>query len=640
MKTQLVKGFIILSSVILAGIVLFYLSKNPLPRESREQPREKWGQFEKFKSDQEFIDYLSRSESQISTDQTMLKSTGSVSEMSAPGINSAAPAPDRVSQTNVQVIGIDEPDIVKTDGKEIYLSSQARYKIQPVPIIQEKSAIMPPREINAQTLLINVSGLKKDSQIDKSGNLLLFENILMVFENNKISGYDVKNPSSPEKKWQIDLKDNVQIVGTRLYNNKVYFIAKKYLGGTPRCPIEILPNSIRCMDIYHPTIDSQADSAYVAVRFSPQDGNIEKTISFVGSASSTTVYMSKNFLYSTYQYSGDTISFFINFLSENSDLFPVSTLDKIKKLNSYDISQNSKQTELNTILNNYQNFLGDDEKLKFENNLNNKMTAYQKAHIRDLGQTGIVKIDLDSMDIAAHSSVPGNLLNQFSLDEFENNLRVATTVGNNFGFFGSRSESANDVYVLDNNLKIIGSVTDLGLTERIYSARFIMDKGYLVTFRQTDPFYVLDLSNPRSPKMSGELKIPGFSSYLHPISKNIILGVGSENNKVKISLFDVSNSSNPIELDKYNLGDYWTEVSNNHHAFLQDPDHKIFFMPGSKGAYIFSYQNNKLSLVKTLADYQTLRALYINDFLYIITEDLITVLSENTWEKVTSLSLN
>ena len=90
---------------------------------------------------------------------------------------------------------------------------------------------------------------------------------------------------------------------------------------------------------------------------------------------------------------------------------------------------------------------------------------------------------------------------------------------------------------MDGDLKEIGAVTGLGKTERIYSMRFVGDRGYMVTFRQTDPFYVLDLSQPTKPVVKGELKIPGYSSYLHPIADHKVIGIGKENNKVKISLF-------------------------------------------------------------------------------------------------------
>ncbi len=314
-------------------------------------------------------------------------------------------------------------------------------------------------------------------------------------------------------------------------------------------------------------------------------------------------------------------------------------MQKIKNLEGYDISEQAKLTELQLILQKFENTLNEDEKMKIQNELNNRMTDYYKEHKRELEKTGIVKIGLENLDIKASGSVPGHPLNQFSLDEYEGNLRIAITVGDTWSWMitGARGESANDVYVLDPSLKIKGEVKDLGLSERIYSARFIEDKGYLVTFRQTDPFYVLDLRNPENPQLKGELKIPGYSSYLHPISKDKILGIGEEQGQVKLSLFDVSSPENPVEKDKYNLDEYWSEVSSTHHAFLMDGKHEIFFLPGSKGGYVFSYKNDELKLEKTVSKISARRAIYINDYLYVIGDDMMVVLNEQDWSKVNSI---
>jgi len=222
-------------------------------------------------------------------------------------------------------------------------------------------------------------------------------------------------------------------------------------------------------------------------------------------------------------------------------------------------------------------------------------------------------------------------------------LRVATTIGQQGfwmmgGLINSRNHTASDVYVLDDELNIVGQVADLGETERIYSVRFIGDKGYVVTFRQTDPFYVLDLKNPRAPKLAGELKILGYSSYLHPLAENKILGIGKEESYVKLSVFDVSDPGNPKEADKYSLKEYYSEALNNHHAFLLDDKHKVFFMPGAQGGYIFAYEDG-LSLKKAVKEDQIQRAVYINDYMYLIGQEKIVVLDENNWERVGELSL-
>jgi len=119
----------------------------------------------------------------------------------------------------------------------------------------------------------------------------------------------------------------------------------------------------------------------------------------------------------------------------------------------------------------------------------------------------------------------------------------------------------------------------------------------------------------------------------------LILGVGSEQNQVKLSLFDVSKTDAPIEISKYVLDEFWTQVSDSHHAFLVDPVHKIFFLPGGKSAYIFSYQNSQINLVTVFGETDIVRAVYINDYLYILGSNNISVYNEIDWQKINSEEL-
>ena len=114
--------------------------------------------------------------------------------------------------------------------------------------------------------------------------------------------------------------------------------------------------------------------------------------------------------------------------------------------------------------------------------------------------------------------------------------------------------------------------------------------------------------------------------------------MGQEESQVKISLFDVTNPKNPSEVAKYLLDEYWSEVSSTHHAFLLDDRHQVFFLPGGRGGYIFSYKDNVISLVKAVADLAARRAIYINDYMYIVGDDKIVILNETDWETVNQLS--
>ena len=622
-----------------------------------KMPKLPWSKVEgikKFSSEEEFKEYLQNAS--IETEywgggmgggdafEIMRESV----PLAAPTANSKGAEPDRVSETNVQVAGIDEPDIVKTDGKEIYFSREYQYWWSGSVMIEE--SIMPPK-VSAKTNIIKafpVDNLAIDGEIEKSGNLLLSGKVLMIFSGDKIYGYDVSNPKSPEKKWDIFLESQNYLVGARLYKDKLYLITRNQINEVHPCPIKpLIANgvelSIACSDIYHPILPVPSDATFVAMIVNTDSGKVEEKTSFLGSSASSIIYMSENAIYVTYTYYESTIKFFSNFLTEKAkDIFPAWFVEKMEKLESYDISQSAKLTEFQVLYEKYINSLDSDERLRMENELSNRMSDYYKEHKRDLEKTGIVKIALGDFEIKAHGSVSGSPLNQFSLDEYKENLRIATTVGNRWWglpFGVSGAESVSDVYVLDGNLSVQGLVKDLGKTERIYSVRFIEDKGYVVTFRQTDPFYVLDLSNPKKPELKGELKIPGYSGYLHPITKDKILGIGQESWQIKVSLFDVSSASNPKEQDKYILDESWSDILNNHHAFLLDKKHEIFFLPGSKGGYVFSYKNNELSLVKTVSETSVRRAIYIDDYLYIIGDNNIVVLNELNWERVKELEL-
>jgi len=560
----------------------------------------------------------------------------------------------RVSDTNVQVVGIDEPDIIKTDGEDIYFSNNFYNYGRPI-FFDENVRISPDiaPETDYRKNQIDIikawppADLELKAAIEESGNLLLEDDILVIFANRFIYGYDVSNSAKPEKIWTIKYNDRTYLQAARLYNDEIYLITKNNIGYGKPCPFEPIQFGdskmiVECTDIYHPIAPAAVDSTFVAMKVDLKTGEVKQDVSFVGSSRSSIVYMSKESLYVTYNHSLDMFAFMADFMiSEMTDLLPADLRDKIQKLKTYDISSQSKMTELMTIFEKWQGSMDRDDMLKLENELENRMSRYYDKHFRKLYKTEIVKIDLDDFDVSADGIIPGYPLNQFAMDEYQGHLRIATTIGQRGGFWGfnSRQDSTNDVYVLDSKLKITGSVIDLGLTERIYSARFIGDRGYIVTFRQTDPFYVFDLSDPKNPVMTGELKIPGYSSYLHPVKDTLILGIGKEGSKVKLSLFDVSDPKNPLEIDKYTLDEYHSDALNNHHAFLMDAKHKVFFLPGSKGGYVFSYDDNKLEMLKAVGENQVKRALYLDNYLYVIANQTITILDMKNWVEVNEFDI-
>jgi uncharacterized secreted protein with C-terminal beta-propeller domain len=207
-------------------------------------------------------------------------------------------------------------------------------------------------------------------------------------------------------------------------------------------------------------------------------------------------------------------------------------------------------------------------------------------------RTVIIRISINKglIKYEASGSVPGRALNRFSMDEYNDHFRIATTTGRLSRL--SESSTENHVYVLDYDLSIVGSISNIAPGESIYSARFMGRRGYIVTFKKVDPFFVIDLSVPSHPVILGKLKIPGYSNYLHPYDEKHVIGIGKETVEaeegdfawyqgVKISLFDVTNVGKPKELSKIIIGDRGTnsDALFDPHAFLFSKDKNLLVIP-------------------------------------------------------------
>lgn len=258
----------------------------------------------------------------------------------------------------------------------------------------------------------------------------------------------------------------------------------------------------------------------------------------------------------------------------------------------------------------------------------------------------------------AEGEIPGNVHNSFSLDEYEGNLRAAATVqeyevkeviddrtGERIGFDYGEAVQSNALYILSPSLELKGKVEGLAEGETIRSARFLGETGYLVTFRQTDPLFAVDLSDPEHPEVLGKLKVSGFSEYLHFYGENRLLGIGMEADEetgasqgMKLSMFDVSDPAELKEVTRLPLEKYnYSEALYEHRAVLIDTQENMigFEAEGSdRGEYwkdylLFSYkyeedafvQTLKINTRRTAEDYCRTRGTFIGDTFYLLFED-------------------
>jgi len=291
-----------------------------------------------------------------------------------------------------------------------------------------------------------------------------------------------------------------------------------------------------------------------------------------------------------------------------------------------------------------------------ENTMNWQPRADSPKQASDCS-TIIHRLSYDKGTVAYASSgmVPGSLINQFALDEFEGHLRVATTAteynladekmaGGLFrNYWYETVDTYNNLFVLKTaDMETVGAVTGMAPGERIYSVRFDGAVGYMVTYKQVDPLFAVDLSNPTDPKVLSALKIPGFSTYMHPWGPDMLLGLGREDNKLKLSMFDVRDKTDVTEKHTYYLGadqSRWfdSEALSNHHAVLIDYARNLIGFPvysthnysGNANRYyvFYAFENGAFTekghVQLPEGAYENIRGLYIDDYAYIITGERI-----------------
>ena len=262
-------------------------------------------------------------------------------------------------------------------------------------------------------------------------------------------------------------------------------------------------------------------------------------------------------------------------------------------------------------------------------------------------ETTIRKIGYNNGELTplAQETIDGYINDSFSIDEYEGNLRVIVTVGD-----------TNSVYVMNKNLEVIGKIEGLAEEERVYSARFMGETAYFVTFYETDPLFTVDFSNPKDPKIIGKLKIPGFSDYLHFYGEGKLLGIGMAVDEktlvtegVKLTMFDISDKTDVKEEATYVMENvYSTDVSYDYKAALIDIPKNIICFPayteGGQNYYIFSYDDENGFVCELNEEingngmYVT-RGVYIKDILYVVQGNIIEAYSLETYKKVDDIIL-
>ena len=648
-KNQKILAFAVLIVLLTATIAGAYLITNLI--------NEKYSyQVKTFSSYDELLDFLkTKNQDYNSYFQYTNDILARVESDSSSGSKTSGEGSVDYSETNVQVEGVDEPDIVKTDGTYIYVLANLDLYILKAYAADDAellSKISIKDDVYVSEFFVNndyliVFGSSNNYPIlygkavaeddERSGEEITDGENFWEVSSSVIKIYDVSNRANPVlvKDIEIDgtyfdsrmIGDYIYVVSSE-YSYYIYrYYNDNYTLNVPEIKIDNDTTKISYSQIYYIDSPEVVDSMTHVISIDLEDLSVNEKSFLIGV--SENMYMSEDNIYLVYtNYDYNARPLFETYAS------------------------------------------------------NEETTVIHKIHVDD-----------GKINYVTKGEVSGRVLNQFSMDEYNGFFRIATTSGYSWD---QNNPSKNNIFVLNQDLEEISSIEDIAPGEQIYSARFLGEKAYLVTFKNTDPFYTIDMSDPYNPMILGYLKIPGYSSYLHPYDANHIIGIGKEtiesNNPnfawyqgLKIALFDVSDFENPVLVDKYIIGDRGTDspVLYDHKAFLFSKEKNLLVIPVSlyeisdetknkydefpgpdygeftfQGAYVFilnldgftyrgrithlsddEKQNNEYWWYWGEASSYITRSLYIEDTLYTISNKMVKMNSLDDLSEINSVEL-
>ena len=509
------------------------------------------------------------------------------------------------SDTNLRENGVGEADIVKTDGKNIYTLCRSVVTITAIDngSMEKLASIEQDAERYVEDIYVQDDKLVLFGTLGRQvGNSEDSEAYDGYYENNTyVQVYDISDPSNPKEIGNMEQSGGYNT--SRIVDGYVYVLSQfhPYEDNVTARDLWYIPEvqgkSIEAENIYMPQ-EAEGNEYTIITAFS-LDNPSEKTDSKAVFGYSDVCYVSENNIYITSNYYEDS-----------------------------DVSR----------------------------------TLIRKISYTDGKLVGV-----------AQTKIKGMLNDSFSIDEYEGNLRLVTTIDEIYSNddimplneTADKTEKAvaenvkdavpgtNSLYVLNDKLEIIGSIHNLAKDETIYSARFMGDTGYFVTYRQVDLLFSVDLSDPENPKILGELKIPGFSEYLHPYGDGKLLGIGMDVSEdgfttegVKLSMFNVTDPSNVTEENKYTIEEsYGTDVGYNYKGVFVDVQKNLFgFVTYHDGVtyQLYTYdeaEGFKEVMSRQLSGYEGSRGLYIGDVFYLVSGNMIESYSMNGFEKMDDIVL-
>ncbi len=625
--------------------------------------------------------------------------TAAVNEVQASEVAGMG-AGDDFSTTNIQVAGVDEADIIKNDGQYVYA------------VVKNDVYIMRAYPADSAEVLVKLA-FKNQPQ----GLYVVGDRMVIYGRDQELIGqpiyrsfkrgasytfakvFDISEKANPK---QIrDLSMEGEYFNSRLIGDYLYLVLNNYnfgyIADEPLLPRifqngEIVSNScadgLKCFmpDVYHFNMpyESYNLTSLVSVNVKNKEQALQGELYLMPPGQN--MYVSEDNIYLTYtKYTSEyqlIYEVYQEIIVPKLSAEQQAKVKEIQETPDYILNTSEKQDKINIIVSRYISGLSKEDADRVEAEMYERLTEKYKDIAQELEKTVVQKVAIKGgrMEYQGAGEVTGRVLNQFAMDEQDGFLRIATTKDRGWiSITENQDESYSNVYVLDKNLKTVGALEKLALGEQIYAARFMQDRVYLVTFKQTDPLFVIDLKNNKDPKVLGELKIPGFSTYLHPYNDTILIGLGRDTTEqdgagvvtagIKLALFDVADVSAPKEITNYVLGGRGSEslALYDHKAFLFSREKNLLVIPAYlrdytktvtsasfEGAAVFEITDKKIELKGKIehtdsgkpsnvfdryGSFEVKRALYIKDLLYTFSDSYLKMNKLDNLELVKKLEI-
>ncbi len=592
------KFFIVLITVFIVAIIISLIASNSSEPELKtiKSKKELMSIYESDTSDFEEIirfiicgplsiinsRYNTISKSNLSYDFDIEDSITAESTTSSNFTKSSSNSSKEHSTTNIQVENVDEADITKTDGDYIYSISDNNVII---------TDVKDPASIKIASKIKSYDDFIPEDLILYNDKLIVISTLYKNYRksNTSVNIYDISNKEKPHLLKNYVL--NQKYYTSRCINGRLLVISSGYLR-KENDDIDIyyseddVKKEIELSNIHY--ID-KLRSSYQTLMSSLDLDNIDKVN------------------ISSYLFNIENA-----YISENN----IYLLDE-----DYDDNYYNNSNEIKLIFKNLFGLGGIPGFIYYLDNdyydgYDYDYTKYTYIYKFNFLESNEIKFD-------KHTKVKGTTINQFSVDEYNDNLRL-----------GLYSHDGSRVVVFDKNLKQLGETEYLSEGEKMYSTRFMGNKAYMVTYKNTDPLYVIDLSNPSSPKVLGKLKIPGYSTYLHPYDETHLIGIGMQTEErvnrnssgriistsavitgMKMALFDVSNVNKPIQISETIIGDSRTTsaILTNHKALLFSAEKGIIAIPVNNYSEDFEISESSDNISSLISSYTNYSKNYISE---------------------------